>query len=65
VLVGCQVRAVAVRSGVLDLAIEFEGNHTLEVLPVASGYEAWQIDRPSDRSSVIAVGGGELTRVVL
>ena len=61
-LAGCRARAVGVRSGVLDLVIDFDGNHTLEVLPVSSGYEAWQIDRPSDHSSVIAVGGGELIR---
>lgn len=62
-LAGCRARAVSVRSGVLDLVIEFDGNHTLEVLPVSSGYEAWQIDRPSDHSSVIAVGGGDLSRL--
>jgi hypothetical protein len=59
---GCLTRSVTIRPGVLDLLIEFEGVHTLEVLPLSSGYEAWEVDRPADRSRVIAVGGGELAR---
>lgn len=61
-LAGVIVRSATVRSGVLDLSIQFEGDSTLEVLPMSSGYEAWQIDRAADRSSVIACGGGELFR---
>jgi hypothetical protein len=59
---GRSVRSVSVREGVLDLRVEFEGGHVLEVLPVSSGYEAWQVDRPADGSSVIAIGGGDLAR---
>jgi len=61
-LAGCQIRAVSVRSRALDLVIEFDAVHTLEVFPVSSGYEAWQIDRPSKHYSIIALGGGELSR---
>jgi hypothetical protein len=61
---GRLVRSISVRPGVLDLLVEFDGGHALEVLPVSSGYEAWQVHRPADRSSVIAVGGGELARHV-
>src|SRR5262245_15308312 len=59
---GRLVRWISVRPGVLDLLVVFDGDQMLEVLPVSSGYEAWQVDRLADRSSVIAVGGGELVR---
>lgn len=59
---GSMISSVTLRSGVLDLSIGFDDGHRLEVLPTSSGYEAWQVDRATDHSSVIALGSGELAR---
>jgi hypothetical protein len=52
------ITKVELREGTLDLAIQFESGHWLEVIPISSGYEAWQISRGSQQ--FVAVGGGSL-----
>jgi hypothetical protein len=52
------VVAVGLREGTLDLEWRFETGHTVQIIPVSSGYEAWGL---SNRGcQFIAVGGGEL-----
>ncbi|HEX3727906.1 MAG TPA: hypothetical protein VHV08_16760 [Pirellulales bacterium] len=48
-----------VREGTLDLFLEFAGGFRLEVLPISSGYESWQIIDPGGRQ-IFAQGGGNL-----
>jgi hypothetical protein len=42
-----------------DLLISFSAHLRLEILPISSGYEAWQISDPFGRSFV-AQGGGQI-----
>ena len=55
------VTSTALREGSLDLSLGFASGHTLEMFPISSGYEAWEIGREKQR--VIAVGGGELATI--
>jgi hypothetical protein len=57
-LVGSAVEAVELREGVLDLELRFSTGHTLQIVPVSSGFEAWQAS--SGNRQFLAVGGGEL-----
>ena len=49
-----------IRHGTSDLLLNFEGELRLEVIPVFSGYEAWQFSTPQGRH-VLAGCGGELS----
>ena len=52
------VQSVSTRSVTGDLAIVFEGDTTLELLNLSSGYEGWQL--VGGTVHIIAQGGGEL-----
>jgi hypothetical protein len=54
------ISSAEIRHGTGDLLINFEGELTLEVIPVFSGYEAWQFSTPQGRH-VLAGCGGELS----
>jgi hypothetical protein len=58
-LAGAPVTSVALREGTLDLEIQFDTGHRLQLIPDSAGYEAWAVYEPS--REFIAVGGGELT----
>ena len=60
-IVGVAVRDVALHEGTLDLELRFDSQHVLQVLPVSSGYEDWNVTRHGQQ--FIAVGGGELAIV--
>jgi len=53
-----RVEALVLRENTLDLELQFETGHVLQVIPDSSGYEAW-IAHDRDKQ-FIAVGGGEL-----
>jgi hypothetical protein len=53
------VSEVELRDGTLDVRIHFGTDHTFEILPNSSGYEAWEATNATDL--FIAVGGGDLT----
>ncbi len=57
-IVNRAIVAVQLREGTLDLRIQFETGHVLEVIPDSSGYEAWIVRR--SKQQFIAVGGGDL-----
>lgn len=54
-IVNRAIVAVELREGTLDLRIQFETGHVLEVIPDSSGYEAWIVHR--SKQQFIAVGG--------
>jgi len=56
---GFPIVAAEIRLGTGDLVIRFNGELTLEVLPIYRGYEAWQISTPDGRN-VLAGCAGEL-----
>ena len=58
-LAGAEVHDVELRDGTLDLLIDFDGERSLEIIPISSGYESWQFSAPNGMS-VIAQGGGNL-----
>ena len=53
------VAAAAVHDETRDIVIRFDSGARLEVLPLSSGYESWQMGGPG-RLLVIAQGGGNL-----
>ena len=55
---GATVEAIELRSGLLDLELQFSTEHSLQILPDSSGYEAW--NACCGNRQFIAVGGGEL-----
>ena len=55
-LCGQRVLSVQLRNGPVDLAFEFEGGRTLELLQQNSGYEPWNLTGPGIH--LIATGGG-------
>jgi hypothetical protein len=56
-----RIVAVDLNIGTLDLAIRFDDQRTLEMIPDSSGYEAWIVN--GSQSQFIAVGGGDLAVV--
>lgn len=60
-LTNATVEAVVLHEGVLDLEIQFDTGHVLQVIPESSGYEAWTLC--DGHKQFIAVGGGELAVV--
>ena len=48
-----------VREGTADLVLEFENQVRLEIIPISSGYESWQVNDPFG-NSLIAQGGGNI-----
>lgn len=57
-IAGVGIVSARIREGSLDISIGFANDHTLEVMPVSSGYEAWQLG--GNNLLLIAVGGGRL-----
>ncbi len=62
----CQTRIVAqkiqsavVREDTRDIVIVFESGARLEIVPISSGYESWQVAAP-DGTQTIAQRGGNL-----
>lgn len=58
-LVGAVVSAAAIRAETRDIAVGFGPGTRLEVVPLSSGYESWQVSGPG-RQVVVAQGGGNL-----
>jgi hypothetical protein len=58
-LSGRKIQAAEVRKDTRDIVIWFESGERLEIVPLSSGYESWQITAP-DGSHTIAQGGGNL-----
>jgi hypothetical protein len=56
---GAVVLTAEVREGSRDLVIGFGTGMRLELVPLSSGYESWQVAGPG-RSLVVAQGGGSL-----
>lgn len=54
-----RVRLAEVRKDTRDIILAFESSDRLEVLPISSGYESWEVEDPNG-SAVIATGGGDL-----
>jgi len=59
VIGGAMVRSVKVRSESRDLVVEFGPGLRLELVPLSSGYESWQVRGPRGLD-ITAIGGGEL-----
>ena len=60
VLIGrAEVRSAEVRAESRDLVIGFGPGLRLELIPLSSGYESWQLAGPR-RLQIVAMGGGEL-----
>jgi Family of unknown function (DUF6188) len=56
---GAVVQTAKVRDGTRDIIIDFESGDRLEVIPLSSGFESWQIAAPGGMIT-IAQGGGNL-----
>ncbi len=54
------VERVELREGTADLFVYFQDDCRLEIIPLSSGYESWQVSTPSGKR-VIAQGGGQLS----
>ena len=57
-LSGKKFLKVTIRDDSGDLAIHFDGDTTLEIINISSGYEGWNFT--VEKLQVIALGGGEL-----
>jgi hypothetical protein len=53
-----KVKDVQVRAVSADLALQFDGDYSLEIIPDTSGYESWKFDAPG--VSLVAQGGGNI-----
>ena len=53
------VQSAEVRAESRDLILEFGKGLRLELVPLSSGYESWQVAGPR-RLQIVAMGGGEL-----
>jgi len=58
-IVALKIQSAAVREDTRDIVIIFESGARLEIVPISSGYESWQIAAP-DGTQTIAQGGGNL-----
>jgi hypothetical protein len=58
-IVDLKIQSVAVREDTRDIVILFESDARLEIVPLSSGYESWEIAAP-DGTQTIAQGGGNL-----
>lgn len=58
-LASATIRAVVLREATADLLIEFEKGLRLEIIPMSSGYEAWEVNGPG-RVCFVAQGGGQI-----
>jgi hypothetical protein len=53
------IDAAQLRVGTSDILIDFSGNLRLEILPISSGYEGWQMMNPFG-TEFFAQGGGQI-----
>lgn len=58
-LSGLVVLKVSVLEGTADFFIDFERNQRLEIIPISSGYESWQVSDPTGKT-IFAQGGGRI-----
>ena len=58
-IVQVRIERAEVREDTRDIVIVFESGARLDILPVSSGYESWQVAAP-DGTRTIAQGGGNL-----
>jgi hypothetical protein len=58
-IVRLKIQRAEVREDTRDIVIVFESGERLEILPISSGYESWQMTAP-DGTQTIAQGGGNL-----
>ena len=58
-IVGVKIERVEVVEDTADFMIFFESGARLEILPISSGYESWQVAAP-DGTATVAQGGGNL-----
>lgn len=56
---GAVVLSAEVRDETRDIVIRFRSGARLEVVPLSSGYESWQVAGPGGLQ-IVAMGGGEL-----
>jgi hypothetical protein len=61
-LVGRVVCRIDIREGTADILLDFDGGHRLEIIPISSGYESWQVVAPSG-DQFIAQGGGNIVTI--
>ena len=59
ILGGAVVRSAEVREETRDIIIVFETGDRLEIIPLSSGFESWQIASPGG-TVTFAQGGGDL-----
>lgn len=59
VILEVEIQIAEVREDTRDIVSVFSSGARLEILPVSSGYESWEITAP-DGTQVIAQGGGNL-----
>jgi len=53
------INAAQLRVGTSDILIDFSGNLRLEIIPISSGYEGWQMMDPFG-TEFFAQGGGQI-----
>jgi hypothetical protein len=58
-IVQVRIERAEVREETRDIVIVFESGARLEILPVSSGYESWEVAGP-DGTHAVAQGGGNL-----
>jgi len=54
-----KIDAAQLRVGTSDILIDFSGNLRLEIIPISSGYEGWQMKNPFG-TQFFAQGGGQV-----
>ena len=54
-----RIEAAEVREDTRDIVLRFESGERLEIIPLSSGYESWEVATP-DGVRTIAQGGGAL-----
>jgi Immunity protein 35 len=60
-IAGKTITAAELQEGTLDLRLQFDRTHVLEIIPNSSGYEAWKLDYVKERrTQYFADGGGRL-----
>ncbi len=59
---GLKVRKAEVRDDTRDIVLDFDGGGRLEIVPLSSGYESWDIIEPAGRQTFAQGGGNLVTR---
>lgn len=58
-IVGRRISGAEVRDDTRDIVITLEFGARIEIVPISSGYESWELTAP-DGSTTVAQGGGNL-----